>query len=80
MENKMSKLVVSFNSQEADAKGIEPNLPIKYACSLGLKVYRVHSSSYVGIYFMEVEGLTPENKGILSVMDGTWESLEIETL
>jgi hypothetical protein len=76
----MGKLVVSFNCQEAYENGINPNLPIEYACSLGLNVYRVHYSSYGAIYFMEVEGLTLVDKGILSIRNGTWESLEIETL
>lgn len=76
----MSKLVVSFNCQEADSKGIDPNRPVSYAKKAGIAVFKIHYSSYGAMYFMEVEGLTPENKGILSVMDGTWESLQIETL
>lgn len=76
----MGKLVVSFNCQEAYEKGIDPDSPALYAEKAGITVTKVHYSSYGAIHFMEVEGLTPENKGILSVMDGTWESLQIETL
>lgn len=76
----MEKKVVSFNCQEAHSLGIDPNRPISYAQKAGIAVHRIHYSSYGAMYFMEVDGVTDENKGVLQILSGTWESLKIETL